>query len=216
MTTKKLNILIIILLVLPLSSFAQGGYETAMKTTLAQLGQAQAQSDFLTVANKFERIAKAEQDKWLPYYYTAFAKTLAAALEDGPQARDTYLDEAEVSINSLQSLTYNKVEVLALQAFVSMIRIAVDPGSRGQQYSQQAAGFLEAAMAITTDNPRVVFMMAQLQFGTAKFFNADTGPACARLQEALALFAAEEAQADPLAPAWGQSQAEEMLTKCGG
>ncbi len=213
MKTKNL---VLLLLAFSLTSFYQGGYETAMKNTLAQLGQATTREALLTVANKFERIGRAEKDRWLPFYYMAFAKTIAATLEENPASRDNYLDEADAAVDNLKGLAYDKAEVLALQAFIRMIRISVDPATRGQHYAMQAASLLEEASAISADNPRVVLMMAQLQYGSALFFNADTGPACDRFKQALALFARQKAKAGPLAPAWGRAEAEKMLAKCGG
>ncbi len=213
MKTKNL---VLLLLAFGLTSFHQGGYETAMKNTLDQLAQATTREALLTVANKFERIGRAEKDKWLPFYYMAFAKTVAATLEENPASRDNYLDEADAAVDNLKTMPYDNVEVLALQAFIRMIRISVDPATRGQHYATQAASLLEEANAIRADNPRVVLMMAQLQYGSAMFFNADTGPACDRFKQALALLVNEKSTAAPLAPAWGRAEAEKMVAKCAG
>jgi tetratricopeptide (TPR) repeat protein len=212
------NLLIVLLTIIGfgLSSFNLNGYEKAMKTSLEVLKQAQGKAEFLNVANTFERIAKAEKDQWLPYYYTAYAKIIASTLEENLPVKDVYLDEAEVSINSLLLLDHDKVEVLALESFVNMMRISVDPAGRGQIYSLKAADFLEEATAIDEENPRVILLMAYLQHGSAQFFNADTGPACERFAKALELFDKPVEEVKPLWPTWGRGQAEAMVKKCAG
>lgn len=66
------NILILTCTSFLLLSFNSGSYDKAMKETLGTMKNVQSAMDLLNTANKFERIATAEKDKWLPYYYQAY------------------------------------------------------------------------------------------------------------------------------------------------
>lgn len=52
---------------------AQSKYEAGMQKGLEQLAAAKTADDMSTASAFFERIADAEKDKWLPYYYAAYA-----------------------------------------------------------------------------------------------------------------------------------------------
>ena len=48
-------------------------YETAMKSAIRELSQANENAKFSELAAKFERIGKAENDEWLPHYYASLS-----------------------------------------------------------------------------------------------------------------------------------------------
>ena len=52
-------------------------YEKAMKKNLSKIDDAKDVTSMLKVANGFERIAFAEKDQWLPYYYASLMHVLA-------------------------------------------------------------------------------------------------------------------------------------------
>ena len=192
-------------------------YTEAMSEGMKMLKEAQGSQDFLAVANKFERISEAENEKWHPAYHASYAMTIVAAMEQDPSKKDENLDAAQALIEKAAALDHNESEVLALQGFIYMIRIGVDPASRGQQYSGMSAASLQKAKAIDPENPRVLYMLAQLSFGTAQFFGSDTSEACGLNEQALEKFnAMEEIESeDPFAPSWGKNMAEGFNAQCG-
>lgn len=196
------------------SSFGSGGYELAMQNAISKMYSAQNVSEFLTVANTFERIGAAEKDKWLPYYYSAYSYIMMAAVEKNMSLVDGYLDNAEKQIASSEKLKGDEVELLALRGFANMMRIGVDPATRGQEYSMKSVSFLQQAMQIDNTNPRVILMLGQMQYGTAQFFGSGTEEACATFSSANNLFEKEAQDNHGLLPAWGKPQAEAMLKKC--
>ena len=190
-------------------------YTKAMKEGKQMLQEAQAGEDFLAVANKFGRISEAEQDKWHPAYYAAYAMTIVAAMEPDPAKKDETLDAAQQFLDKSSTVEHDSSEVLALQGFIYMIRIGVDPANRGQQYSGMCAGSLQKAKNINPENPRVLYLLAQLSFGTAQFFGSDTSEACQLNDQALEKFKAlAESASDPLAPDWGKEMSERFKTQC--
>lgn len=210
------NLLIIILTSFLLLSFDDGGYDKAMKETLGSMNEAQSSMDLLNTANKFERIAVAEKDKWLPYYYQAYCYVLASAMDSEATKTDAYLDMADTNIAKADQLKGDEVELLALKGFSAMMRIGVDPATRGQEYSMKSSSYLQQANKLDDSNPRVMLMLGQMQFGTAQFFNADTAPICELFKKASESFDNDAESADPLWPAWGKEQALFMLKKCEG
>ena len=211
------NILIYSLTILSflLLSFTKGDYEKVMQSTLAEMHQAHTVTEIQSVANKFERIATAEKSKWLPYYYSAYCHVMMTTREKDLTKWDGYLDTADGILDKAVKLKKpNMVEILVLKGFSNMMRISVDPATRGQEYSMKSAGFLQQAHQLDDENPRVNLMMAQMLYGTAQFFGSGTGEACEKFSNASALFIKEEAEGRGIQPAWGKPQVESMLKKC--
>jgi hypothetical protein len=210
------NILILTCTSFLLLSFNSGGYDKAMKETLGTMKNVQSSMDLVNTANKFERIATAEKDKWLPYYYQAYCYVLAYAMDGDATKTDGYLDIADANIATADKLKGDDVELLTLKGFSAMMRISVDPASRGQEYSMKAVGYLQQASQIDNKNPRVMLMLGQMQFGTAQFFGSDTAPICEQFRKASESFDSDAEITDPLWPSWGKEQALSMLKKCEG
>ena len=94
-----------------------------------------------------------------------------------------------------------------------MIRLSVDPATRGAQYAGLASSSYDKAIALNGNNPRALALMAQLQFGTAQFFNQPPTEACRNAAKALTLFNSEQSE-NPIAPKWGKGMTEEMVKNC--
>ena len=199
-----------------LLSFNPGGYEAAMKRTLGDMKNIQNQSDLVDIANKFDRIGAAEKDQWLPYYYSAYCYILMTTQESDVTKWDDYLNKADANIRKAEVLEANMVEIFALKGFSSMMRINVDPAVRGQEYSMKSVGYLQQANQLDDRNPRVILMMAQMQYGTAQFFGSDTAPICDQFKKAVELFDEQNTDSDSILPSWGRPQAESMAMKCEG
>jgi hypothetical protein len=129
---------------------------------------------------------------------------------------DAYLDTADARAGKSEKLGGNRVEVLALKGFASMMRINVDPAIRGQEYSMKAVGFLKQAEQLSDKNPRVVLMLAQMQYGTAQFFGSGTEEACIMFQKSKKLFDSEAEVDRGILPSWGRPNALAMLKNCEG
>ena len=197
-----------------LFSFTKDRYKAAMKDTLEALYQAQSQSEWMDAANKFERIGAAEKDKWLPFYYSAYCYVLMATAEKDLTKLDGYLDTADGNIENAEKLKGDMVEILALKSFSSMMRITVDPATRGQEYSLKSAGYLQQANQLDDQNPRVLLMLGQIQYGTAQFFGSGTAEACAMFSNAEKLFENEIVDGTSILPCWGKQQVLAMIEQC--
>ena len=188
-------------------------YAEAMSKNIQTVYTSQSAAELLSAVNALERIASAEKTKWEPYYYAAFGNIMVAYREPDGKKKDSYLDQALLSIKNAKALNEKESEIIALEAFVHMIRISVDPASRGQQYSTLAMQTLGKARALNPENPRVLALMAQTQLGTTKFLGSSTAEACNTNTAALQKFATFKSD-NPFAPQWGKQMAEETQANC--
>lgn len=204
----------ILLMLLAIAVFANDEkYVEQMGKQIQNVYAAKTIDDLQTAVNTFDRIANAEKSKWEPYYYSAFGNIMMATRTKEAAKMDSYLDQALASVEKGKALAPNESELIALEGFVHMIRITVDPAVRGQQYSGLSMQTFGKALAINPNNPRAMALMAQMQYCTAQFFGSPTTEACGVAAKALTLFNSEKPQ-NPIAPAWGKEMAEELLKSC--
>jgi len=213
---KKITLSILLASFL-LVSFNRAGYESAMKKNIQAMNTADGPEELLLVSNKFERIGEAEKDKWLPYYYAAFSHVLMTNSSQDVTLWDGYLDSADGYLEKSGKIKgADVVEILTLKGFSKMMRINVAPSVRGQEYSMKAAAFLQQAQQMDNENPRVILMMAQMQYGTAQFFGSGTEDVCKQFDLALSKFEKEDAGDRGILPSWGKPQAESKIKQCKG
>jgi tetratricopeptide (TPR) repeat protein len=214
---KTLTIIPILLGLLALlaSIIANAGdkYTETMQKNIEALYSAKTGDEIQTLVNTFERIGDAEKTKWEPYYYAAYGNLMLAMREQGESKKDALLDRSLKSLEKVNAISPAESESAALEGFVHMIRVSVDPPSRGQQYSGMAFQAFGKALALNPENPRALVLTAQMQYGTAKFFGSSTEEACGTLGKALEKFKSY-IPANPLAPQWGKGMAEGMKAQC--
>lgn len=188
-------------------------YVAAMKKNIEQLDNAKSPEDFQSAVNAFERIAQKETDKWEPLYYASYGTLLSAMREPDAAKKDALLDKALASVQKAAEVKPNESEIVALIGFVHMIRVTVDPASRGQQYSGMAFQEFSKAVKMNPENPRALALLSQMQFGTAKFFGSSTDEACSTNTAAMAKFETYTNE-NPLAPTWGKEMTAQMEGAC--
>ena len=204
----------ILLMLLTIAVFANDEkYVEQMGKQIQNVYTAKTIEDLQTAVNTFNRIANAEKSKWEPYYYSAFGNIMMATRTNEAAKMDSYLDQALASVEKGKALAPSESELIALEGFVHMIRITVDPAVRGQQYSGLSMQTFGKALAINPNNPRAMALMAQMQYGTAQFFGSPTTEACGVAAKALTLFNSEKPE-NPITPAWGKEMAEDLLKSC--
>ena len=196
------------------SSFASDGkYTEAMQKNIQSLYAAQTVGDLQNAVNSFERIGGAEKTKWEPYYYTSFGYIRMAAKETDGAKKDAYLDLAKTALEKAEALKKGDSEIVAMGGFIMMVRITVDPGTRGPQYAGLVMQTYQTALALNPNNPRAWSLLAKMQFGTAQFFNQPTTEACANANKAMELFAKDKSD-DALSPKWGKEMTAGLLVNC--
>lgn len=192
---------------------AQDKYtENMMKNIMAGY-KAQTVAEHQEAANALERIAAAEKTKWEPFYYVSYNYIMMTNYEKDVTKKDSYLDLATKALDQAKTLKPNDSEITALEGFIYMMRITVDPASRGQEYSGKAYRSFGTAVSLNPENPRALVLMSQMQYGTAQFFNSPTTEACATIQKSLEKFETYKAD-NALAPQWGKAFAESLKGNC--
>jgi len=192
---------------------ADDKFAEAMQKHIQKIYESKDAAGLQRGINGLQRIAQAEKMRWEPRYYITLGYIFMATGEADGAKKDALLDLAKSSLTEAESLKPDDSELLALEGFILMIRLTVDPAARGAQYASMAAAAYEKALAVNGNNPRALSLLAQLQLGTSRFFNQPPTAACATATKALALFDSEKSDS-PIAPVWGKSMAEEMMKQC--
>lgn len=213
---KNLTIIPILIFVLVLvvqNLFANDKYTEIMLQNIDAVYKAKTTEEFQTLANTFNRVGEAEKTKWEPFYYEAFAFVMICNKEKEAAKKDASLDLATKALEKAKALQPNESEIVAMEGFIYMMRVTVDPASRGQMYSGMAFESFHKAVGMNPENPRALNLLAQMEFGTAQFFGSSTTEACATLNKAIEKFETYKVE-NPLAPQWGKSMTESLKTKC--
>ena len=184
-----------------------------MEKNIKAVYEARDIATFQQSVNAFERIAETEKTRWEPFYYIGFGYVMMANIETDLAKKDSYLDRALEAVGKGKAINANESELVALEGFAYMLKITVDPQTRGMVYAPRATQTFEKAIELNSENPRASAMMAQMQFGSAKFFNGSTAEACATNTKALAMFTTYKSE-NPLAPVWGLQMAEGLKDLC--
>jgi hypothetical protein len=214
---KKLNVIPVccamLIAMVNTSCFAGDTYEEAMKKNIAAIYHASEIPEFQEVVNIFERISAAEDTKWEPPYYAAFGYIMMANREMDKTKKDAFLDKAMTAIEKAKVRAPRESEIIALEGFVYMVRVTIDPGSRGPEFAPMAMRTFAKATELNPENPRALALTARMQYGSAQFFGNSTTEACSLIEKALAKFETYQSR-NPLAPAWGKPMAESLKQQC--
>jgi hypothetical protein len=192
------------------SSAQSDKYVAAMHKNLALFDSAKTTSDYVALANTFERIGDAEKTQWLPYYYAGLA--LATSGWNDPNVdKDANSTKINMLCDKAAALDNNS-EIYALRNMSATQQMMVDPQTRWQTYGVQAAKDLDDGLKLNPDNPRLYYLRGESIFNTPVAFGGGKEKAKPVFEKALALFNMDKPK--PLYPNWGRERTEEQLAKC--
>lgn len=193
-------------------AIADDKYDKEMKKNLQKISECKTPNDFIKLANSFERIASAEKDKWLPYYYSAFMYVLASYSDSSNTRKDIYLDKAVNFNNVADSLQPKNSEIYTLKGMIAQARMQIDPMNRWQKYGAEADRNFTEAMKIDTLNPRPEYLIGVGLFYTPKQFGG--GPTTAKpvLERSFRKYEQFVPEND-LMPAWGKEEVLQFLNQ---
>lgn len=189
-------------------------YEKAVKKNLEKMDTSRTAADYMAVANAFERIALAENNKWLPYYYASLNYVLASYSDSSSSQKDLYLDKADRFINAADSLVPNNSEIYTLKGMIAQARMQVDPMSRWQKYGGEAQFNFQKAMEADSLNPRPEYLIGVGVFYTPKQFGGGPDKAKPILENSLRKYE-QFVPANDLMPRWGREMVEQLLKQIG-
>lgn len=190
---------------------AQTNYEKGMQKAFELWGNNQWDE----AENMFERIANAEPNQYLPHYYIAFMNSLKSWNVKDETLLKAQLDKAQKHLDLAKQISKDNPELLVMQAQVLTNWVAYDGQTYGMKFSAEINGLYAKAYVLAPENPRVVFVKAEWDMGTAKFFGQDTAPFCANIEKSIELFANFKPES-PFDPNWGVERAEGLLKSCKG
>lgn len=183
-------------------------YFKAMHSNLSQLDTAAAAGSLRNLANNFERIGKAEKNRWEPFYYASYCYAMLAA-QAAPMQIDAYADQADMYLKQAIQIEDNS-ETSTLAALILACRIMVDPMSRFMAIGPQTDALLQKAKTQDPSNPRPWFLQAKTQIKTPEAMGGGKLVAKASLEKAVEKFSKFTSE-NPLAPTWGRIQSNAML-----
>lgn len=135
-------------------------YNEAMVSAIDDLMNSFTTEEYLQCANRFERIAAVEKERWLPCYYASFAYIQISFLEEDLSKKEQILDKAQQLLDKAFGIIPDESELHVLQAFLYPSRIMVDPVGRGMEYMNKIDESLNHATELNPDNPRIYFLQA--------------------------------------------------------
>ena len=187
---KKITVTVFIILVSIGFTFANK-YEKAMSEAIEKLNSAQQLQDYLNAIGTFERIGANEPEEWLPMYYAGLGYIWASHTTQLGQEIDSYLDKAQIYIDRASKLSPDNDEIVTLQGYIYMMKVVLDPSTRGPELSGLAIQTFSKAVGLNKNNPRAMMMKGRMQMGTDQFFGNDTSTSCGMITKSLELFDTE-------------------------
>lgn len=197
-------------------TFAQSEkYLAAMKSNIAAIDTSfKNPADLLNLANKFERIATAEKNQWLAYYYAALCQVNYTYMEQDKSKVDAIADKATELINKADSLQPNNSEISCIKSMIANSHLMVNPMQRYMEYGPEAASYIEAAIQQDPTNPRPEYLKGQGLKYTPEQFGGGCKNAKPVLEASLGKYNIFKPASD-IHPNWGKQRVELLLTECG-
>jgi len=185
-------------------------YTQMMQKNISLLDSAKSIDDLQSLASTFDRIGDAEKTKWLPYYYAALAQTWVGW---NPTMKDKDANSAKINayLAKAEALEKNS-ELYAVENMSATQQMLVDPQTRWATYGKTAGEALQKGLQADPNNPRLYYLQGMSLFGTPAQFGGGKDKAKPLFGKSVALY--KSAHPEPLAPTWGQQQAEAMLEQC--
>ena len=207
--------LTIVSILIGVSAFSQNErFVAAMKSNIAQLESAMATNEMASLANSFERIAEAEKNQWLPYYYAAYCTVMNAFLTEDKSKSDPLAEKAATLISKAEAITGKETsETCVIKSMIASAHMMVDPQSRWQQYGQASSENIAKAKQLDPSNPRPVYLEGQAKFYTPESFGGGKAPAKELFIKALEMFDRFKPESS-LHPEWGKAATNYFLAQC--
>jgi len=205
------QIIIILAMLFAGQLMAQTKYETGMQKGLEQFAAVKSVEDMAAASAFFERIADAEKDKWLPYYYAAYTNHLTGWMN--PKAdKDKVAEKSKDLLSKAEALERN-AETYCMRQMIAIQQMTVDPMSRWQTYGTEATNALAEAKKIDANNPRIYLLDGQTLMNTPEAFGGGKAVAKKLFEKSVALYG-DFKPASPMHPTWGKDEAVKLLAAC--
>jgi len=203
-------------------SFAQmpEKFVKAMEAKMAAIDTTISVQGLTDLANSFERIAEAEKNQWLAYYYAAYCNATAGLMagqgDDMMAAKadktDPYADKADNQIKKAEEMMKNNSEIFVVKKMIATLRMIGDPMNRYMTYMPEAQAALDEAKKLDPNNPRVYLLEAQDKFYTPEQFGGSKDEAKVLFDKAQKLFETFKPEST-VHPNWGKGTVTYFLSQ---
>jgi hypothetical protein len=173
---------------------------------------AKSAEDMIAASAFFERVADAEKDKWLPYYYAAYANYLTGWMNPNAD-KDKVAEKSKDLITKAEVLEKNNSEIYCMKQMISVLQMTVDPMARWQTYGAEARAALENATKADANNPRIYYLSGQTLMNTPEAFGGGKAVAKKLFEKSVELYKTFK-PASPFHPNWGKEEADKLLAAC--
>lgn len=205
------QIIVIIAMLFAGQLLAQTKYEAGMQKGLEQFAAAKSVEDMAAASAFFERIADAEKDKWLPYYYAAYTNHLTGWMN--PKADKDKVAEKSKDLLSKAEMLEKNADTYCMRQMIAIQQLTVDGMTRYQTYGAIAAQAIEDAKKTDANNPRIYLVEAQYMINVPAAFGGGKAVAKKLVEKSLELYGTYK-PASAFHPTWGKDQATQLLAAC--
>ena len=216
----KKQFLLIAAILIAFTSFSQSEkYTKAMEQLVVAVDTTYSADGLNNLANSFQRIADAEKNQWLPFYYSALAHVHAGLMMGAAngmaggmaEKTDPEANKAEELLNKAESMSKDNSEIWIVKKQIATLRMMGDPMSRYMTYGPAAAEALATAKKLNPENPRVYLLEGQDKFYTPEQFGGSKEEAKKLFEEALKKYEAFKPEST-IHPSWGAGQTKYFLS----
>ncbi|GAA4274888.1 hypothetical protein U6A24_12230 [Aquimarina gracilis] len=189
---------------------SQTSYEKGMKKAFELWGDKKPDE----AINLFERIARAEKENWLPFYYAGQVHIITTfGLKDATEI-ETRLKKAQDFLNEAKTFSKDNAEILIMEAMLNTAYVVYNPSVYGMTHSAKVEELYQKAKALEPKNPRAMLYHAEWKMGGAKFWGKDPKAFCPEIEKAILYFENETKRDIPFYPKWGLDQVERIQQNC--
>src|SRR4030095_2685297 len=169
---KQISFLLIAVAISTATFSQSERYTKAMESNIAKLDSTITPQACADLANSFQRIADAEKNQWLPYYYAAYSNIMNGYMMMANQNTgmadklDPLAAKAEELISKAEGLTKENAEIYLVKKMISGLKMMGDPQTRWQTEVPIAEAALNKAKSLEPNNPRIFILEGQDKFYT--------------------------------------------------
>ena len=213
------------MMLVSLTFFSFGRTEASQRDTLRRmevllplLDSTHSPDGWQKLSEEFLSYTESMPGSWLPHYYASLCRlSKGYVISEDRKSKsvdriDSEADAAEAHLKRAEQLDTVNSETLCLRKMIASLRITAQPMARFGKYQPAAEKALKTAEAMDPDNPRVLLLAAQDKYFIPPMFGGNRQRAREMLKEALDKFAGHRPKS-PLHPAWGVTQARELLSR---
>lgn len=191
----------------------------AMESKVALIDSTTTAGGYIELANSFERIANAEKDQWLPYYYAALCQVMSGyfSMGDNPMGGsadkiDPLADKAKELLDKAEALEKDNSEIYLVRKMVHSLHMMGSPMQRYMTDGPAATSALEMARKLNPDNPRIYLQEAQDKYYTPEQFGGSKEEAKRLFEKAVKQYEIFK-PASSIHPNWGLTQVRYFLSQ---